>query len=57
MVPYGSAPVVSFYSGLDTLVGAQKDRRTSDFDGLLTLGLFRRVFIAHADHFAIFDPK
>jgi Aspartyl protease len=40
-----------------TLAGAQKDRRTSDFDGLLTLGLFRRVFIAHADHFAIFDPK
>jgi hypothetical protein len=40
-----------------TLAGAQKDRRTSDFDGLLTLGLFRSVFIAHADHFAILDPK
>ncbi len=40
-----------------TLAGAQKDHRTSDFDGLLTLGLFRRVFIAHADHFAILDPK
>jgi hypothetical protein len=40
-----------------TLAGAQKDHRTSDFDGLLTLGLFRRVFVAHADHFAIFDSK
>jgi hypothetical protein len=39
-----------------TLVGAQKDLRTSDFDGLLTLGLFRRVFINHAEHFAVLDP-
>lgn len=39
-----------------TLEGAQKDSRTSDFDGLLTMGLFRRVFINHAEHFAILDP-
>jgi hypothetical protein len=39
-----------------TLASAQKDSRTSDFDGLLTLGLFRRVFICHADHFAVLDP-
>jgi aspartyl protease len=39
-----------------TLAGAQKDSRTSDFDGLLTLGLFRRVFICHSDHFAVLDP-
>jgi hypothetical protein len=32
-----------------TLAGVQKDSRTSDFDGLLTLGLFKRVLIAHAD--------
>jgi hypothetical protein len=35
---------------------AQKDSRTSDFDGLLTMGLFRRVFICHKDHFAVLDP-
>jgi hypothetical protein len=39
-----------------TLSGAQKDPRTSDFDGLLTMGLFRRVFICHTDHFAVLDP-
>jgi hypothetical protein len=32
-----------------TLAGVQKDSRPSDFDGLLTLGLFKRVLIAHAD--------
>ena len=40
-----------------TLAGARKDFRTSDFDGLLTLGLFRRVFIDHADHFAVLEPR
>jgi hypothetical protein len=39
-----------------TLAGAQKDARTSDFDGLLTMGLFKRVFVDHADHFAVLDP-
>ncbi len=39
-----------------TLAGAQKDRRTSDFDGLLTLGLFRRGCVDHADHFAVLEP-
>jgi hypothetical protein len=39
-----------------TLAGAQKDRRTSDFDGLLTLGLFRRVFVDHVDHYAVLEP-
>ena len=40
-----------------TLAGARKDSRTSDFDGLLTLGLFRRIFIDHADHFAVLEPR
>jgi hypothetical protein len=40
-----------------TLAGVQKDARTSDFDGLLTMGLFRRVFICHSDHFAVIDPR
>jgi Aspartyl protease len=40
-----------------SLPGTQKDARAKGFDGNLTLGLFRRVFIAHADHFAILDPK
>jgi hypothetical protein len=39
-----------------TLVGAQKDSRTSNFDGLLTMGLFRKIFIDHADHFAVLQP-
>jgi hypothetical protein len=45
-------PKVPFF----TLAGAHKDSRKSDFDGLLTLGLFRRVFINHAEHYAVLDP-
>jgi hypothetical protein len=45
-------PKVSF----STFADSQKDSRTSAFDGLLTLGLFRRVFICHTDHFAVFEP-
>jgi hypothetical protein len=40
-----------------TLAGAKKDARTSEFDGLLTMGLFRRVFIDHADRLAVLDPQ
>ena len=39
-----------------TLAGAQKDARMKGFDGVLPAGLFRRVFIDHADHFAILEP-
>jgi aspartyl protease len=39
-----------------TLAGAQRSARTAGFDGLLALGLFRRVFVCHADHFAVLDP-
>ncbi len=39
-----------------TLAGAAKDSRTAEFDGLLTLGLFRRVLIDHADHYAVLEP-
>jgi hypothetical protein len=35
----------------------QKDARAKGFDGVLTFGLFRRVFIAHADHFAVLEPR
>ena len=38
-----------------TLPGAHKDLRTSDFDGLLAMGLFKRVLIDHADHFAVLE--
>ena len=44
---------VSFYS----LGGNQRDARAKGFDGVLTLGVFRRVFIAPADHFAILEPR
>jgi hypothetical protein len=40
-----------------SLPRTQQDARAKGFDGDLTLGLFRRVFIAHADHFVILDPK
>jgi predicted aspartyl protease len=39
-----------------TLAGAQKNTHTSDFDGLLTMGQFKRVFIDHADRYAVLDP-
>lgn len=46
----GGVPFVS-------LAGTQKDSRAKGFDGVMTFGLFRRVFIAHADHFAVLEPK
>ena len=39
-----------------TLDGAKKDSRTTAFDGLLPTNLFRRIFIDHAEHFAVLDP-
>jgi hypothetical protein len=39
-----------------TLGGAQNDARLKGFDGDLPTGLFRRVFIDHADHFAVLEP-
>ena len=42
---------VPFFS----LSGVQKDSLVKGFDGVLTIGLFRRVFISHDDHFAVFD--
>jgi hypothetical protein len=46
-------PRVSFFS----LAGIQKDARVKGFDGVLPTGLFRRVFIEHADHFAVLEPR
>lgn len=43
---------VRFFS----LAGSQKDSRAKGFDGLLTMGLFKRVFINHADHVAVLEP-
>jgi hypothetical protein len=39
------------------LVGVQKDARVERFDGVLPTGLFRRVFIDHADRFAVLEPR
>ena len=44
---------VSFFS----LAGIQKDARVKGFDGILPTELFRRVFIDHADHFAVLEPR
>ena len=46
-------PKVSFFTYVDSSEGLS---RTSAYDGLLTLGIFRRVFICHAHHFAVFEP-
>jgi hypothetical protein len=46
-------PRVPFVTFADSPEGLS---RTSAFDGLLTLGLFRRIFISHAHHFAVFEP-
>ena len=45
-------PRVSFFTYADSPEGLS---RTSAYDGLLTLGIFRRVFISHARHFAVFE--
>jgi hypothetical protein len=46
-------PRVSFFTYADSPDGLS---RTSAYDGLLTLGIFRRVFICHTHHFAVFEP-
>ena len=40
-----------------TLAGTAKEDSTSGFDGLLTMGLFRRVFICHVEHFAVLEAR
>jgi len=47
-------PRVSFFTYADSPEGLS---RTSAYDGLLTLGIFRRVFICHTHHFAVFEPR
>ena len=44
---------VPFFS----LTGIQEDARVKGFDGVLPTGLFRRVFIDHADRFAVLEPR
>jgi hypothetical protein len=39
-----------------TLAGVQKDSRTTDFDGLLSMAVFRRVFINHQERSVVLDP-
>ena len=46
-------PGVPFFS----LTGLQKDASVKGFDGVLPTELFRRVFIDHADHFAVLEPR
>jgi hypothetical protein len=47
-------PRVSFFTYADSSEGLS---RTSAYDGLLTLGIFRRVFICHTHHFVVFEPR
>jgi hypothetical protein len=39
-----------------TPASAQRNLQSTEFDGLLTTWLFRRVFIDHEDHFAVLEP-
>jgi len=40
-----------------SLPGIQKDSRAKGFDGVMTMGVFRRVFICHTDRFAVLEPR
>jgi Aspartyl protease len=40
-----------------TFAGASRNSAISEFDGLLTTGLFKRVFICHPDHFVVIEPR
>jgi hypothetical protein len=40
-----------------SFIAAARAQQSADFDGLLTLGIFRRVFICHTDHFAVLEPR
>ena len=40
-----------------TFAGTSKDSRISEFDGLLTTVFFGRIFICHADHFLVLEPR
>ena len=40
-----------------TFAGTRKDSRAVDFDGLLSLSQFRRIFICHSDHYAVLEPQ
>jgi len=46
-------PGVSFV----TLAHPPKDSGRKEFDGLLSMDLFRRIFINHADHLAVLEPR
>jgi hypothetical protein len=50
--PYELSKVTFF-----TFAGASKDLAISEFDGLLTTRLFERIFICHADHFVVLEPR
>ena len=40
-----------------SLAGSQKDSIAKGFDGVLPIGLFRRVFIDHTEHFAVLESR
>ncbi len=66
----GAQPVLSVLPPQDVKIGSlklprvtfvgtttEKDSYVQGFDGVLTTGLFRRVFIDHADRFAVLEPR
>jgi hypothetical protein len=66
----GAQPTLSVLPPQDVKIGSlklpgvaflstttNKDSYVKEFDGVLTTGLFRRVFIDHADRFAVLEPR
>jgi hypothetical protein len=66
----GAQPTLSVLPPQDVKIGSlklpgvaflstttDKDSYVKGFDGVLTTGLFRRVFIDHADRFAVLEPR
>jgi hypothetical protein len=66
----GTQPILSALPPQDVKIGSlelsgvsflstttEKDSYVQGFDGVLTTGLFRRVFIDHADRFAVLEPR
>ena len=66
----GTQPILTVLPPQDVKIGSlklpgvaflstttEKDSFVQGFDGVLTTGLFRRVFIDHADRFAVLEPR
>jgi Aspartyl protease len=49
-------PLVCHHISFITLADAKSEGTKAEFDGLLSTGLFRRVYISYADQFVVLEP-